>query len=364
MPFGIERWPYDRARRDSGEPGGGYDHTRAPVSRMRVASVAAWTCAVLVTSGAAQVSVPTTIWQRIRYPPVTLPGTGREHLTFLVSSGGHKTGPREEPSHLRLDVMWAARDGVSRPEVISGAQAVVVKLHTADGEVVTRPSSPDWLGVGNGGWTTWSLTSTFPWSRNALDETWFEVRAGGQTWWIELPYGFARNPEDAEVLDHDRDVPRFPATMQQPGVGDILVPWLGVEYEIGRIHNGALLSVNLSNPFDARTSVVSYREPPMQVGPDTSRQNLDTPRIAVGLEAAGRTLTGRELARRLSDDRHTRTDDFTFDRTAGLLTGRAFGTVTVSIDDERYGVRVPSSVFAYIHGRTDPENKHWMAESR
>jgi hypothetical protein len=89
---------------NSGQPGGGYDHTRAPVSRMRVASVAGWTCAVLVIAGAAQVPVPTTIWQRIRYPPVTIPGTAREHFTFLVSSGGHKTGPREEPSHLRLDV--------------------------------------------------------------------------------------------------------------------------------------------------------------------------------------------------------------------------------------------------------------------
>ncbi len=273
-------------------------------------------------------------------------------------------GPQAEPSHLRLDVMWAARDGVSRPNVISGAQAVVVKLHTADGKVVTRPSSPDWVGVGNGGSTTWSLTSTFPWSRDALDEAWFEVRAGSQTWWIELPYGFARNPEDAEVLDHDRRVPRFPATMQPLGASDILVPWLAVQYEIGRIENGALLSVNLSNPFDACMSVVSYREPLMQVGPDRSRQNLDTPRVAVDIEVAGRTLTGRELARRLSDDRHTRTDDFTFNRTAGLLTGRAFGTVTISIDGQRHGVRVPSSLFGYVHGRTDPENKQWMVESR
>jgi hypothetical protein len=315
-------------------------------------------------AGAAQVPVPTTIWQRIRYPPVTIPGTAGERLTFLVGSGGHKTGPREEPSHLRLDVMWSARDQVSRPNVVLGDQAVVVKLHTADGKVVARPSSADWVGLSSGGGATWSLTSIFPWSRNALDEAWFEVRAAGQTWWIELPYGFARNPEDAEVVDRDRDVPRFPAALRTLGAGDILVPWLAVEYEIGRIHNGALLSVSLSNPFDARASVASYREPPMQVGPDTSRQTLDTPRVAVNLEAAGRTLTGRELARRLDDSRHWRTDDFTFDRTAGLLTGRAFGTVTVSIDGQRYAVRVPSSLFVYVHGRTDPENKQWMAESR
>jgi hypothetical protein len=326
-------------------------------------TVAGWTCAVLVVAGGAQ-TPPTSIWQRIRYPPVTIPGTAREQLTFLVSSGGHKTGPQEEPSHLRLDVMWTGRDNVPRPGAIAGANTVTVKLHTAEGRVLTPPPSPDWPGVSMGGSTTWSLVTTFPWSRNALDEAWFEVRAGGQTWWIEVPYGFARNPEDGEIPDRTRDVPHFPPAMQRLGATDLLVPWLAVEYEIGRIHNGAILSVKLSNPFDARASVNLYREPPMTVGPDTSRQNLDTPRVAVGLEAGRRPLIGRELARRLSDDRHTRTDDFTFDRTVGLLTGRSFGTITISIDGQRYDVRVPSSLFVYVHGRTDPENKQWMVEAR
>ena len=325
--------------------------------------VTAWTCAVLVMAGAAQAPPPTPIWQRIRYPAVTIPGTAREQLTFLVGSGGHKSGPNEEPSHLRLDVQWSGRDGAPRPNAIAGAGAVSVKLHMADGSVLTPSPSPDWPGVSMGGWTTWSLVAIFPWSQNALDEAWFEVRAGGQTWWIELPYGFARNPEAAEVPDRTRDVPRFPAAMRPLGATDLLVPWLAVEYELGRIHNGAILSAKLSNPFDARASVVLYREPPRQVGPDTSRQNLDTPRVAVSLETSSRVLAGRELARRLSDDRHTRTDEFTFDRTAGR-TGRAFGTVTMTIDGQRYGVRVPSSLFVSIHGRTDPENKQWMAESR
>ena len=102
----------------------------------------------------------------------------------------------------------------------------------------------------------------------------------------------------------------------------------------------------------------------MRVGPDTSRQNLDTPRMGLIIEAGPRQLAGRELARRLSDDRHTRTDDFTFDRTAGLSPGRGFGTVVIAIDGQSYRVRVPSSLYAYVHGRTDPENTHWMAESR
>ncbi len=326
----------------------------------RAAAVGGWMYAALVVLAGAPAPAATSIWQRIAYPPVTIPSTEREQMAFHVSSGGHKVGPREESSHLRFDVTWSARDGVPMPKTIAGAGSVVVKLHVADGKVLTTSSGLDWIGVGGGGWTTWSLVSTFPWSRNALDEAWFEVRAGGQTWWIELPYGFARDPEDAEIPDRDRGVPRFPATMLPLGPQDVLVPWLTVEYELGRTHDGAVLSMKLSNALGASASVVVYREPPMVVGPDTSRQNLEAPRIAVNLETAGRTLAGRELARRLSDDRHTRTDDFTLDRTLDLLTGRSFGTIAVTVDGQIFGVRTPSSLFAYVHGRTEPENKQWL----
>jgi hypothetical protein len=315
----------------------------------------------IVLASVPQSPAPITIWQRITYPPVSLAGAEREQLMFMVGSGGHKVGPKEEPSHLRLDVMWSGRDGTPRPAPIANGKAITVRLHTADGKVVAPQSAPDWIGIGNAGSTTWDLVCVFDWSRNALDEAWFEVHVGPQTWWVELPYGFARNPEDVEIPDAARGVPQFPQTMRQLGETDVLVPWLAVHYDLGRILNGVLLSLTLSNPFDARASMIVYREPPMRVGPDTSRQSLDSPRTSMAIDASGRTLTGRELGRKLSDDRHTRTDDFTFDR-RGAVTGRSFGTVTVTVDGQPASVRVPSSLFAYVHGRTDPQNKKWMRD--
>ncbi len=84
----------------------------------------------------------------------------------------------------------------------------------------------------------------------------------------------------------------------------------------------------------------------------------------MSIEANGRHLVGHELARRLSEHRHTRTDDFTFDHRGTVSRGRGFGTLTVAIDGQEYRVRIPSSLFLYVHGRTDPENTHWMAEER
>jgi hypothetical protein len=321
-------------------------------------------CAVLVTAVGAQSPAPSSIWQRVHYPPIPMAGITNGVLMFSVSSGGHTNLPQEEPSHLRFDLLWSARIGVPLPALIADAPAVVVRLHTADGKVVTVQRGMGWVGAGSAGGGTWSLIHAFPWSRNALDEAWFEVRVPGQTWWVELPYGFARNPQDPEVPDRDRNEPRFPPGMVPLGANDILVPWLNVEYELGSIPDGGFLSVKLSNPFDASASVRLHRGYTMEVGPDRNRQNLDSPRITARIEVASGNVTGHELARRLSDDRHTRTDDFTFDRTAGRLTGRAYGTVTFTIGGSRFGVRVPSSLLIYTHGRTDYQNRQWMVVPR
>ena len=325
--------------------------------------------AIFVGDVGAQAPAPTSIWQRVHYPPVPIPGSAGEVLSFTVASGGHTKRPQEEPSHLRLDMRWSPRHDVplptpiadvSLPAPIADPALIVVTLHTGDGKVVTLQRGLGWMGTGNARGMQWHLIYILPWSRNALDEAWFEVRVPGQTWWVELPYGFARNPEDPEIPDRDRGEPRFPPSMLPLGEKDILVPWLAAEYEMGRIHDGSLLYVKLGNPFGGSASVSLYRDQP-QTGPDR-RLTLDAPRIAVSIEAGGDTFTGRELGRRLSDDGHTRTDDFTYG--TDWLRGRAYGTVTITVDGQRYGVRVPSSLFGDLHGRTDYYNKQWMVVPR
>ena len=323
----------------------------ARVALRRAVVLAGWTCAMLVTESRAQPPAPTSIWQRILYPDVAIPRAAGEVLTFSVGSGGHTNRPDAEPSQLRLDLAWGAPNGVRMPRAVANARNIVVRLHTAYGKIITPSRAPfeGWVGIGGGLGMSWYLTNMVPWSRNGLDEAWFEVRVPGQTWWIELPYGFARNPEDPEIPDRDRGEPKFLSGMRL-GAKDILVPWLAVEYEIGRIHNDALLSVKLgNNPFGASASVTLHR--------DGISQNLDTPRIAVSIETGADTLTGREYARRLLSG-YRRTDDFALGTT--VQTGRAFGTVIISIDGQRYRVRVPSSLFHDFHGRTDYENKQWL----
>jgi len=137
------------------------------------------------------------VWQRIAYPSLPIPGAEHERMNVLVIPGG-RSG---EPFHLRLDLQWSGMSVTiaDMPRAIADATAIGVKLHTAGGKVALPEGTPRWVGVGSGGGVTWSLISIFSWGRNALDEAWFEVRAGGQVYWIEMPYGLARNPADPEL---------------------------------------------------------------------------------------------------------------------------------------------------------------------
>jgi len=51
-----------------------------------------------------------------------------------------------------------------------------------------------------------------------------------------------------------------------------------------------------------------------------------------------------------------RSDAFHFNRYPSEK-GRGWGTAVVSVDDKTYEFSIPSSLFKYVHGITDPHNK-------
>src|SRR5262245_28891733 len=102
---------------------------------IRIAVSMLATLTSMILNAAPQSPAQMTIWLYNTYPPVAVPGEPREQLAFLVSSGGHTTRPNEEPSHLRVDVSWSGRDGVSRPRSIGDGTSMVVRLHSSTGVV-------------------------------------------------------------------------------------------------------------------------------------------------------------------------------------------------------------------------------------
>lgn len=293
---------------------------------------------------------PAHAWERIDYPPLPVPGLETAKLDVLVGSGSEDGKP-----HLRFDVMWSAPRNAMLPEAIADASNFVVKLHLGDGTVVVPEAGrpPRWFGAGGAG-TTWSITYLFPWQRNAMDEAWIEFGLLGRTYWVEMPYGFARNPADPPPTDGARSEPVFPPAMKTLRDNDRLVPWLHVSYDLGQIQNGWRLFLKMANPFDAQAEAVLYRDD-MAVGKSIHLWKLDTPRTAMEIKTqGGGVLAARGVAIRLHEDGMRRSDDYRFNRFP--LIGRDWGTVVIKVDDKSYECAVPSSLFKYTHGITDNGN--------
>lgn len=178
------------------------------------------------------------------------------------------------------------------------------------------------------------------------------MRVAGRTYWIEVPYGFLRDPlAPLAPADSKSGLPAFAPAMKKMGADDLIVPWTKIEYELGPIQNGWRLSLQQSNPFDAECTVTLYRE-------DGSWE-LDKPKTSVGIvEDGGRKLPASKVAVRLTDP-FRRVDDFKFARYPGNDI-RDWGTLTITVDDIPKSIVIPSSLFKYTHGIAGPYHPQRM----
>ena len=326
-----------------------------------------WTTMAFLTLALSHAPVPAaatpgfatgTPWQRIEYPAISIPGTDHDQMQVRVSSGGSGAADGE-PRHLRCDLQWGAMmpDGRTPPPLPApiADEKTIRHAHTPDRTYgATNLKDVHWIGLSNAGGVTDFLVFLFPWGRNALDEAWIEMRTAGRTYWIELPYGFARNPDDPELPDRTRGAPVFPAVMAHLGDRDVLVPWMSVSYDLGPLPTGSRLSLTMENNGDARAKAA--------LGYDATRGRppftLETPRLTAVIQVPERTvLVGRETGRLLDPRRSI----FEFTRHSTRTPARLWGTVVIEVDGHPMTQTVPSSLFSLLHGVTDPGNPHRMA---
>ncbi len=295
-------------------------------------------------------------WKRITYPDIPIPGTPDKKISFSVSSGG-EGGTNNEPGHLRLNLIWRGDVDAPPPQLLSHPEEIVVHMHVGVGFVTAAPAvkSPTWDAISNGHDATFSRTFVLPWSQNRFDEAWIECRLPSQTYWIEIPYGFTRNPDDPwPPTDEQRGNPVFPSVMDGLPDNDRIIPWLHVDYDLGEIQNRWRLSAKLANPSDPSIEVVLYHEP----GAATSPWSSDTPKTSVEIRRTGaRNLEGPRAGFYLKGSLE-RNDVFTLGHDDSAAIGRGIGWVTIHVDENSSTFTVPSSLFKTGHGTADPQNKH------
>ena len=232
---------------------------------------------------------------------------------------------------------------------------ITARLHRADGEIVEpTPGGKRWLNApisvstatpaGVGALPEQVLTY-FPWGPNALEEAWVEVSLGTEHYWVEVPYGFDRDPKAPLAAAASGGTPRLLPAMKPAGPHEHIVQWKEVQYAVGAIANGWRLLFNCANPAGAngaQTEVTLYREPSCQMpGPRVGLRiaDLNGAALVSGTEKSVTLTDGGTEITHVFANAIPKADD-----------SRGWGVMTISVDDKSYKAVVPSSLYRTGHG--------------
>jgi hypothetical protein len=281
-------------------------------------------------------------WEYIQYP-WNIPNCP----TFLIGWASGGTERSDEMSRgLRLDIL-----NIGQGFAFFKTNAITARLYRANGEVAepTALGKPLLNAPGSCDTMSWpgaepspQVLTYFPWGPNVLEEAWIEVTMGPERYWVEVPYGFDRNPAEPLAASNTNGPPQFIPAMKSLTQHDHVVHWENVHYNLGQTPAGGELSLIQSNPFDAVSDVDLYNYP--------KSQNVYSPHTDVNLlDADGTVMHGRCVNLHLDDNYLRRTDTFdVFDR--GTDDRRCWGQIEISVDDKPYRVVVPSSLYKYVQG--------------
>jgi hypothetical protein len=174
--------------------------------------------------------------------------------------------------------------------------AIAARLYRANGEIVeptpegkkllNAPISTSWAAHLPNGMYAPQVMTYFPWGTSALEESWVEITIGPERYWVEIPYGFDRNPNEPLPPSIPGGRPKFVPAMKTLTDHDHVMRWQTVHYDLGVIQNGWRLSLIQSNSVDAESEVVLYRED-VKIGTATSWETNSPATALRVLDASG-----------------------------------------------------------------------------
>lgn len=326
--------------------------------RIHALLVTAVTCGCFghITAAPSNGCLPVPVWQRIIFPNVRLPG----QIGFLVT--------RQE------DGLCLCIGG--QKEVLESG-AISARLFEADGTIVAPLSDPaeSIVEMGSLGLVSCQADVMFPWGSNMLEEAWIKAAVGDRRIWLEIPYGFTRNPKDPPPKPNMEGNARFAPVMASlagntnavnvwatdcpfgPPIevrpaADIILHWACIQYSSIPIQNGWRLSFNKWNRLSANAEVVLHRED----GYDLWK--LHSPRTHIRVQnCKGSLANARAVGIRLEDDGMDRRD--LFHLPPQEENRRCWTKLEIDVDEQAYFIEAPSSLCDYDHGTVTSESQTW-----
>jgi hypothetical protein len=275
---------------------------------------------------------------------------GKDCPGFLVGYGEH---PEVASQGFRLDIM----------NIVQGFEfvqtnGVTARLYRADGEVVEPTDEGKKMlkapiAVSDASYPgekpVPQVMTYFPWGTNALKESWVEVTMGPERYWVEIPYGFDRNPGEPLPPATRGGPPGFDPAMKSLTEHDHVMRWLTVHYDLGVIQNGWRLSLIQSNTGEAAGEVILYRED-IKIGTATSWETNSPVTSLRVLDGGGKVIGSHCTDVHIQDGGMERCNTYDIDRNAEGDDERCWGQIEIGVDDRRYQVVVPSSLYKEGHG--------------
>ncbi len=180
---------------------------------------------------AAEDLAPEPRWTDIFYESVPIEPNGHQTIGLRVSSTGSAWLGEARDDRFYFTVIWEGVHGTTSERAVGKASAISARLHLPDG--VAPPaadSKPRWINQGGHGIDSWILESKFPWGRNRYDEGWIELRLPKRRLWVQIPYGFTRDPSEKwPEAEQGRESPKLAAAMTKLPAADTFVPWHSVD---------------------------------------------------------------------------------------------------------------------------------------
>ncbi len=250
-------------------------------------------------------------------------------------------------------VPFESKGEFTQPET----KKIDVRLHLADGTIVEPKADDSLVDLG----IIWSSRGpgvykrTFDWQKNDFQEAWIELRFPGYAYWLEIPYGFTRNPKDPLCRESSSGEPRFAPAMKVLEKNAKLVNWKYVEYDFDdpNLHQ----TLRQSNPFDAKCELILYKEY------SEGGWDLFSPRSSISIQQKeDGTLRGDCRSITKHDDGWRRSDHFKFPRNPASPQRRNWGMIVITVGEAETELVVPSSLFKYVHGVTDPYHEATIRE--
>lgn len=291
-------------------------------------------------------------WSSISYPEVSCRfGNGKASPALGVSRR-----PGVKGLEFRLSFWWPKAAEENKGFVAPEGKLIRLRLNHADGSVVAPSQSnfADPFPRGSHMGRNWHGTfrCVFPWAGNRMEEAWLELVFPDQTYWLELPYGFTRDPDSTELPTSNLGPPKVAAGMKALPANAQIVNWKDVFYKVGAVKDEFWVSIQQSNLQNARSLINLGREVA------TLRWSLSSPRTSVAVRyKSGITLTGDARGGRLRESGYYRTDEFEFGTDQSDKDTRDWATVVVTVGDRQWSVTMPSSLYKHGHGVADPDHK-------